>query len=168
MAPGSGDDQSLSLRELARRTGISDGTLRSWARHPERPLRLHRSGRRSVDVTVGELRAFCASHPELPATRTVVANLDSPTATVDAEVLLAVLGTVVSAMRAATAAQLDVVQTSAGQAENSAVICRAHATALAGALDGLDFALALITVRPSERAAEGRASASSAETGSGC
>lgn len=142
VAPTSGEDALLSLRELARRTGVSEGTLRRWAKEVDPPLRVRRSSGRVVGVTVADLRAFCAAHPTLRAAGAALARLDHPAADdLAAETLRTVLGAVVAAVRTTTAAQLDLAQTSAGQAQNAAVTCRDHAAALASALGGLDDAL---------------------------
>jgi transposase-like protein len=148
MAPTSDGDQPLPLRELARRAEISDGTLRNWVRHHGLPRRSRTGERHPKGVTINDLRAFCAAHAELWATRTVLAHLDNLAANLDTDELRAVLGAVVTAVHAATAAHLHLAQTSAGQAENVAASCRAHAAALAAAVRGLDDALTRISQPP--------------------
>ena len=144
--PHSGDDLPLSLRELARRAAITEGSLRNWAKRQDRPLRTRRHGPRSVTSTVRELRAFCAAHlGDLPGARKALAHLDSPTATLDADSLRTVLEAVVAAVRATTAAHVELAQAATGRAENTAITSRAHATALTDALRGLDDALTRIT-----------------------
>jgi hypothetical protein len=144
--PNSGDDLPLPLRELARRAGITEGSLRSWAKRQDRPLRTQRHGPRSVTSTTGELRAFCAAHlDDLPAAKRALAHLDSPTAALDTDSLRKVLEAVIAAVRATTAAHVELAQDATGRAENTAITCRAHATALTNALRGLDDALTRIT-----------------------
>ncbi|WP_219418588.1 hypothetical protein [Pseudonocardia nigra] len=136
----------MPLRELARRAGIAEGSLRSWAKRQDRPLRTQRYGARSVTSTIADLRVFCAAHlDELPAAKRALAHLDSPTAALDAESLRKVLEAVITAVRATTAAHVEL-------ADNTATTCRAHATALTSALRGLDDALTRITpVAPEPR-----------------
>jgi hypothetical protein len=141
VAPTSGDDQPLPLRELVRRAGVSDGTLRNWARLRDRPLRTERAGPRTVFSTVAELRGFCAAHSELRATKAVLARLDSPAIELDPATLRGLLEAVLTAVRAATAAHLELAQTSLEHTETAVVTCRTHAAALTSALHGLDNAL---------------------------
>lgn len=144
VTPGSGDDLQLPLRELARRSGISEGTLRNWATRQDPRLHSHRHAPRLVTSTVADLRAFCAVHPELPAAKRALVRLDSPTAALDVEALRRVLEAVIVAVRATTAAHIEL-------ADNTTTTCRAHAAALTGALHGLDDALTRITPSPEPR-----------------
>jgi len=75
----------------------------------------------------------------------VIDHLDHPAASLHTAELRALLGAVVTAVRAATAAQLDLAQTTAGQTQDTATACSAHAAALTSALGGLDDALTWIT-----------------------
>lgn len=88
--------------------------------------------------TTGDLRAFCATHLELPAAKKALAHLDSPTAALDTESLRAVLEAVITAVRATAIAHVEL-------ADNTATTCRSHAAALTSALRGLDDALTRIS-----------------------
>jgi hypothetical protein len=145
VASTSDDDQLMSLRELAGQAGVAEGTLRNWARRHEAPLRVHRLGPRAVRVGVVDLRAFCATHRTLPGTKKVLARLDDPSAASEPAALRTLLLAVATAVRAATAANLNLTRTSTGQAENTAAACRTHAEELTAALNGLDDALRALT-----------------------
>jgi hypothetical protein len=69
----------------------------------------------------------------------------TPIGTSEPAALRTLLLAVTTAVRAATAANLNLTRTSAGQAENTAVACRTHAGELAAALNGLDDALRALT-----------------------
>jgi hypothetical protein len=91
---------------------------------------------------VADVRAFCAAHPDLPAARRALAHLERPTTAVDIESLHTVLEAVLTAVRASTAAHVDL-------AEHTTTLCRDHSAALNSALRGLDDALTRIsTARP--------------------
>ncbi|MGI5126259.1 transposase [Pseudonocardia sp. CA-107938] len=137
MSPDRGDDELVSLRELARRTGVSEGTLRNWEKQHEPRLRINRRAPRSATSTIADLRAFCAAHPDLPGARKALVRLDSPAALMDVETLRWTLEAVIVAVRATMAAHIEL-------ADNTTTAHRAHATALTGALRGLDDALARI------------------------
>jgi hypothetical protein len=96
-----------------------------------------------VASTATDLRAFCAAHPELPAARKAAAHLDSPTAALDLDALRTVLEAVIAAVRATTAAHVEL-------ADNTSALCRDHRAALSSALRGLDAALSRITADPPE------------------
>ena len=143
MASSSGDDQPLSARELARRAGVSEGTIRNWAKLDHGPLQPHgRHGDRRFTYTVAQLRRFCAAHPDLRATRRAIAHLDDTEATpLDSATLRAAIAVV----RAATVAHLDSVRATADHAHQAASTYREHLDALATALAGLDALLARLT-----------------------
>ncbi len=146
IASSSGDDQPLSARELARRAGVSEGTIRNWAKLDRAPLEPHRRrDDRGFTYSVAQLRRFCVAHPELRATRRAIAHLDDTAATpLDAASLRAA----VAIVRAATVVHLDSVRATADHAHQTASAYREHLDALATALDGLDVLLARLA--PSE------------------
>jgi hypothetical protein len=150
VSPRSGDDTPVPLRELARRAGVSDGTLRNWAQRPDRPLQVQRTGSRSVSSTVNALRAFCADHGGLPAARTALARLNHPVIGLDPAEFQEVLAVVVAAVRAATAAHVELAQASTGLADNAATVSRVHADALSRLLPDLDDAMTRLSP-PSDR-----------------
>jgi hypothetical protein len=81
----------------------------------------------------------------LPGTKKVLARLDDPNAASEPAALRTLLLAAATAVRAATAASLNLTRTTAGQAENTAVACQTHAGELAAALNGLDDALRALT-----------------------
>lgn len=143
VSPGAGDEQLFPRRELARRAGVSEGTLRNWETGQDPPLRTRRGTGRTVTSTLADLRAFCAAHPELPAAGRAAAHLNSPTASLDIASLRSVLEAVLAAVRATTAAHREL-------ADNSAVMCRDHSAALNSALQRLDHAVTRIFPIPPE------------------
>lgn len=136
------------MPELARQCGVSASQLRNWASQASSPLQPVETTNGHRLHTWAQLRAFCTTHPHLPAVRKLERRLAADASKgggVAAPPHPEVVRTVLSNLRAAAASNLSTAITAARLAEATARSHREQLEALASTINAYDDLLTQLT-----------------------